>query len=242
MKYLRYGACSRTTLAHCLQLCTCVLSSCEAKRSENCIYPATRAGIDASDASLRASDCAPTASKQSMWESTFCIPQISCEIPARGSASQPYPGVFRRLDPPLPHAVLLNVHQCRDIAGRGTYMAHSSILIINQMERVMSQAGIPGSSGSAQFSGRQLCSSSFRCSASYGRVLLRPPCSAQRHARCRAASDVSLFTDSSLSGPGLGVNGPGASSKRPNVRIEDIALESEVEMHHTLTTPGKKKA
>ena len=45
---------------------------------------------------------------------------------------------------------------------------------------------------------------------------------------CKAASsEVSLFTDSGLSGPGLGLSGPGSSSKKPSLKIEDVSLESE---------------
>lgn len=51
----------------------------------------------------------------------------------------------------------------------------------------------------------------------------------RQHLSCRAAaSDVSLFTDSSLSGPGLGLSGPGASSKKPKINIADVSIESEV--------------
>ena len=57
----------------------------------------------------------------------------------------------------------------------------------------------------------------------------RSNCRSRHQSSCRASSsEVSLFTDSSLSGPGLGLSGPGTSSKKPALKIEDVSLESEV--------------
>ncbi|CAL8462774.1 g2307 [Coccomyxa elongata] len=45
--------------------------------------------------------------------------------------------------------------------------------------------------------------------------------------------EVFQTQNSSLSGPGLGLSGPGSSSKKPALKIEDVSLESEAGVDYT---------